>query len=125
MNQKFVYLTAGSCGACRFGQYHQSYELALRNSGLDAFRMFLLAQDQLDQKAAMGDGLDLNLPVTLGCLWAIFCTDLVQDLEYQVRPYEVVPGQTEAVVKESVELLYQAFRNRPKRGPVARRSSGS
>ena len=92
VNKKFVYLTAGSCGACRFGQYHQSYELALRNSGLDAFRMFLLAQDQLDQKAAMGDGLDLNLPVTLGCLWAIFCTDLVQDLEYQVRPYEVVPG---------------------------------
>src|SRR6266403_2206702 len=60
VNEKFVYLTAGSCGACRFGQYHQSYELALRNSGLDAFRMFLLAQDQLDQKAAMGDGLDLN-----------------------------------------------------------------
>ena len=92
VNGKFVYLTAGSCGACRFGQYHQSYELALRNSGLEAFRMFLLAQDQLDQKAAMGDGLDLNLPVTLGCLWAIFCTDLVQDLEYQVRPFEVVPS---------------------------------
>ncbi|HEY7037694.1 MAG TPA: hypothetical protein VID28_02530 [Methylomirabilota bacterium] len=117
VNRKYVYLTAGSCGACRFGQYHQSYELALRNSGLDAFRMFLLAQDQLDQKAAMGDGLDLNLPVTLGCLWAIFCTDLVQDLEYQVRPYEVVPGQTEAAVRESVELLYQAFRNRPRKGP--------
>src|SRR6267142_100292 len=117
VSKRFVYLTAGSCGACRFGQYHQSYELALRNSGLDAFRMFLLAQDQLDQKAEMGDGLDLNLPVTLGCLWAIFCTDLVQDLEYQVRPYEVVPGQTEAVVKESVELLYQAFRHRPQRGP--------
>jgi predicted nucleotide-binding protein (sugar kinase/HSP70/actin superfamily) len=79
--------------------------------------MFLLAQDQLDQKAAMGDGLDLDLPVTLGCLWAIFCTDLVQDLEYQVRPYEVVPGQTEAAVKESVELLYRAFHNRPKHGP--------
>ena len=29
-----------------------SYELGLRNSGLEAFRMFLLAQDQLDQKAA-------------------------------------------------------------------------
>jgi len=117
VNKRYVYLTAGSCGACRFGQYHQSYELALRNSGLDAFRMFLLAQDQLDQKAAMGDGLNLNLPVTLGCLWAIFSTDLVQDLEYQVRPYEVVPGQTDAVVKESVELLYEAFRNRPSRGP--------
>ena len=117
VNRKFVYLTAGSCGACRFGQYHQSYELALRNSGLGAFRMFLLAQDELDQKAAMGDGLNLSLPVTLGCLWAIFCTDLVQDLEYQVRPFEVVPGQTEAVVKESVELLYRAFRERPAHGP--------
>ncbi len=117
VNKRYVYLTAGSCGACRFGQYHQSYELALRNSGLEAFRMFLLAQDELDQKAKMGDGFDMNLPVTLGCLWAIFCTDLIQDLEYQVRPYEVVPGQTEAVVKDSVELLYEAFRKRPQKGP--------
>jgi len=111
VSKKFVYLTAGSCGACRFGQYHQSYELALRNSGLEAFRMFLMAQDNLDQN--MGDGLDLNLPMTLGCLWGIFCTDLVQDLEYQTRPYEVRPGQTDTVVKESVEHLYEVFRHRP------------
>lgn len=115
--KKYVYLTAGSCGACRFGQYHQSYELALRNTGLDAFRMFLMAQDNLDQKAVMGDGLDLDLSMTLGCLWAIFCADLVQDLEYQVRPYEVVPGQTEAVVRESVDHLYDVFRKRPRYGP--------
>src|SRR2546428_1318354 len=115
VSKRYVYLTAGSCGACRFGQYHQSYELALRNSGLDAFRMFLLAQDNLDQKAVMGDGLDFNLPITLGCLWAIFCTDLVQDLEYQVGPYEVVPGATDAVVKESIEHLFEVFRERPKR----------
>ena len=117
VSKRYVYLTAGSCGACRFGQYHQSYELALRNSGLDAFRMFLMAQDNMDQKAVMGDGLDLNLPITLGCLWAIFCTDLVQDLEYQVRPYEVVPGQTDAVVRESIEHLYDVFRRRPSHGP--------
>jgi predicted nucleotide-binding protein (sugar kinase/HSP70/actin superfamily) len=115
VNKKYVYLTAGSCGACRFGQYHASYELALRNSGLEQFRMFLMAQDNLDQN--MGDGLDLNLSMTLGCLWGIFCTDLLQDLEYQVRPYEVLPGQTEAVVKESVEYLYQVFRDRPAMSP--------
>src|SRR5438874_10573695 len=115
VNKNYVYLTAGSCGACRFGQYHQSYELALRNSGLDAFRMFLMAQDQLDQKAAMGDGLDLNLPLTLGLLWGIFVTDLVQDLEDQVCPYEVVPGAADAVVKESIEYLFEVFRERPKR----------
>jgi predicted nucleotide-binding protein (sugar kinase/HSP70/actin superfamily) len=114
VSKKYLYLTAGSCGACRFGQYHQSYELALRNSGLGAFRMFLMAQDQMDQKAQMGDGLDLDLPMTLGCLWGIFCTDLVQDLEYQVRPYEVTPGQTDAVVKDCVEYLYELFRARPR-----------
>jgi hypothetical protein len=62
INKKYVYLTAGSCGACRFGQYHASYELALRNTGLEQFRMFLMAQDNLDQN--MGDGLELNLPMT-------------------------------------------------------------
>jgi len=113
--RRFVYLTAGACGACRFGQYHASYELALRNAGLEAFRVFLLAQDQLSQSSVSSGGLDLNLPMTLGILWGIFCTDLVQDLEYQVRPYEVVPGKTDAVVKESVELLFHAFRNRPRR----------
>src|SRR5262245_65751539 len=77
--------------------------------------MFLMAQDNLDQN--MGDGLYLSLPMTLGCLWGIFCTDLVQDLEYQVRPYEVLPGQTEAVVKESIEYLYQVFRRRPAMSP--------
>jgi len=115
VNDKYVYLTAGSCGACRFGQYHASYELALRNSGLERFRMFLMAQYNLDQN--MGDGLDLNLSMTLGCLWGIFCTDLLQDLEYQVRPYEVHPGQTAAVVQDSVEFLYRVFRDRPAMSP--------
>jgi predicted nucleotide-binding protein (sugar kinase/HSP70/actin superfamily) len=118
VSKRYVYLTAGSCGACRFGQYHQSYELALRNSGLDAFRMFLMAQDQMDQKDVFGDGLDFDLSMTLGCLWGIFCTDLVQSLEYRVRPYEVVPGQTEQVVRECMDYLYDVFRKRPKLAPA-------
>ena len=68
----------------------------------------------------MGDGLELNLPITLGCLWGIFCTDLVQDLEYQVRPYEVVPGRPNAVVRESVELLYEVLPQAAASRPVAR-----
>jgi hypothetical protein len=42
VSQKYVYLTAGACDTCRFGQYHRSYELALRNVGLEAFRLFLM-----------------------------------------------------------------------------------
>ena len=114
--KKYIFLTAGSCGACRFGQYHQSYELALRNSGLNAFRMFLLGQEGLDQGAATGGGLDLNLPFTLGAAWAVVLADVVQDLEYQIRPYETKPGETVRAAKDGVEILYQALLERPRRG---------
>jgi predicted nucleotide-binding protein (sugar kinase/HSP70/actin superfamily) len=116
VSKKFIYVTAGSCGACRFGQYHQSYELALRNVGLNSFRMFLLGQEGLDQGPAAGGGLELNLPFTLGAVWAIVLTDVVQDMEYQIRPYEVNAGETERVSRASVEILYEAFRKRPRRG---------
>jgi predicted nucleotide-binding protein (sugar kinase/HSP70/actin superfamily) len=113
---RYVYVTAGACGACRFGQYHQSYELALRNAGLESFRMFLLAQNGLDQGAAEGGGLELNLPFTLGAIWAVVVSDVVQDLEYRIRPYEVNPGETERVVRESIEYLHEVFRRSPAHG---------
>jgi len=116
VSKKYIYVTAGSCGACRFGQYHQSYELALRNVGLDSFRMFLLGQEGLDQGPQAGGGLELNLPFTLGAVWAIVLSDVVQDMEYQTRPFEVKPGETQRVAKESVEYLYRAFLKRPQRG---------
>ncbi|MDW8469935.1 MAG: hypothetical protein RML56_14180 [Burkholderiales bacterium] len=112
---RYVYVTAGACGACRFGQYHQSYELALRNLGLERFRMFLLDQANLDQGAREGGGLELNMPFILGAIWAIAATDVLQDLEYRTRPYEVKPGETERATREAVELLYEAFRRRPVR----------
>jgi predicted nucleotide-binding protein (sugar kinase/HSP70/actin superfamily) len=113
---EYVYLTAGACGACRFGQYHQSYELALRNVGMDSFRVFLLGQDIQDQGAMEGGGLEINMPFTTGALWALLVTDTLQDLEYQIRPYEVKAGETAEAVRESVEYLYDVFRKRPFRG---------
>lgn len=108
-------MTFGACGACRFGQYHQSYELALQNVGLESFRMFLLAQG-LDQDQARGDGLELTFPLLLGIAWAVILTDVVQDLEYQTRPFEVTPGATTRAARESVDYLYDVFRRMPRRG---------
>jgi predicted nucleotide-binding protein (sugar kinase/HSP70/actin superfamily) len=105
----YVYLTAGSCGACRFGQYHQSYELALRNIGMEAFRMFLMGQDDLDQDAVAGGGLRLDMPFLLLAAAAALCADVIQDLEYQTRPYEVEEGATERAVRAAVEELHDAF----------------
>ena len=116
VSEKYVYLTAGACGACRFGQYHQSYELALRNLGLEAFRLFLMEQTKLDQGAFAGGGIEVGMPLTLGAVWAVLCADAVQGLEYRTRPYEVTPGETDRVVRESIDELAEAFRNRPRRG---------
>jgi predicted nucleotide-binding protein (sugar kinase/HSP70/actin superfamily) len=111
--ENYVFLTAGACGPCRFGQYHESYAMALDGLGMRDFRMFLLAQDELDQSGDGNGGLEINLPLSLGLIWAILIGDILTDLEYQTRPFEVKPGQTDQVMKESVEYLYNTFLNRP------------
>ena len=113
---KYVYLTAGACGACRFGQYHQSYTMALDTLGLQDFRLFLMAQDDMDQGAVHGGGLEITMPFTMGAVWAVLCGDVLTDLEYMTRPYEVSAGQTDQVLQQSVEDLYDVFRQRPLRG---------
>jgi predicted nucleotide-binding protein (sugar kinase/HSP70/actin superfamily) len=113
---KYIYLTAGACGACRFGQYHQSYELALRNLGFESFRLFLMEQNKLGQTGFAGGGLEVDMAFSLGLVWAILCTDALQGLEYRTRPYEVIAGQTDAVVRDSVDHLCEVFRNRPHKG---------
>ena len=114
--ENYVFVTAGSCRSCRFGQYHQSYELALRNLGLDAFRMYFMEQGKLKPEAVPGGGLDFSLPLMLGAAFATMCADIIQDFEYQVRPYEVVPGATDKAVLAAIDELYQAILNRPIKG---------
>lgn len=116
VRERYVFASAGACGACRFGQYHQSYELALRNIGLDGFRMMLLAQDRVEQEAGAEGAFRLDMPMTLGCIWAVLCGDLIQAMEYRTRPYEVEPGAAERATRESIEILVEAFTNRPKVG---------
>lgn len=114
--EHYAYLTAGACGACRFGQYHQSYAMALEALGLHDFRILLMAQNSLDQGDVHGGGLEINMPLSTGMVWAILCGDLLTDLEYTTRPYEVTPGQTDQVLRDSIAYLYEVFRTRPLQG---------
>src|SRR5580700_4229993 len=111
----YVFLTAGACGPCRFGQYHESYEMALDGMGLKDFRLFLLAQDQLDQAPEKGGGLQINMQLSLGIVWAILVGDILTDMEYLTRPFEVNPGETDKVMKESADYLFEIFQKRPVR----------
>jgi predicted nucleotide-binding protein (sugar kinase/HSP70/actin superfamily) len=90
--------------------------MALDGLGLRDFRILLMEQNQLDQGPQDGGGLEINLPVSLGLVWGLLCADAVTDLEYLTRPYERNPGDTDRVLRESIEYLYDVFRKRPRRG---------
>jgi len=50
---KYIFLTAGACGPCRFGTYVTEYRKALRDAGFEGFRV-LLFQQQGGIKQATG-----------------------------------------------------------------------
>lgn len=109
---KYVFLTAGSCGPCRFGMYEAEHRLALRNSGFDGFRVILFQQNEgLDQSKAEA-GLKMNLDFFLGILYAMIMGDIVNEFSYQIRPYEVNKGETDKVLEESVHYLYGVFKRK-------------
>ena len=109
---RYIFLTAGSCGPCRFGMYESEYRLALRNSGFDGFRVMLFQQSGgLSQSDAEG-GLEMNLDFFLGILNAFNCGDVINEVAYAIRPYEVEAGHTDRVLGENMDFLHDVFRKK-------------
>jgi predicted nucleotide-binding protein (sugar kinase/HSP70/actin superfamily) len=108
----YVFFTAGSCGPCRFGMYEAEYRFALKNAGFDGFRV-LLFKDSDGIKAASGEpGLKFTVDFGFGMLNAMHLGDVINDLIYQIRPYEVNKGETERVFRETVDGLCEDLSNR-------------
>jgi predicted nucleotide-binding protein (sugar kinase/HSP70/actin superfamily) len=108
----YVFFTAGSCGPCRFGMYEAEYRYALKNAGFDGFRV-LLFKDSDGVTAASGQpGLVFSTDFRLNALNAIQMGDLINDLIYQIRPYEVNKGETDRVFRETVDALCEDLKNR-------------
>lgn len=108
----YVFFTAGSCGPCRFGMYEAEYRFALKNAGFDGFRV-LLFKDSDGIKAASGEpGLKFTVDFGFGMLNAMHLGDVINDLVYQIRPYEAKKGETDRVFREMVSELCQDLRMR-------------
>ncbi len=108
----YVLLTAGACGPCRFGMYEAEYRLALRNSGFDGFRVILFQQGGGLNQSEMESGLDMNLDFFLGVINAFNVGDMINEVGYQIRPYEVEEGKTDAVMEETLDYLHDVMRDR-------------
>jgi predicted nucleotide-binding protein (sugar kinase/HSP70/actin superfamily) len=108
----YVFFTAGSCGPCRFGMYEAEYRFALKNAGFDGFRV-LLFKDSDGIKAASGEpGLKFTIDFGFGMLNALHLGDVINDLIYQIRPFEVNKGETDRVFRETVDRLCEDLKNR-------------
>jgi predicted nucleotide-binding protein (sugar kinase/HSP70/actin superfamily) len=107
-----IFITAGACGPCRFGMYEAEYRLALRNSGFDGFRVMLFQQGGGLNQAAVEAGIEFNLNFFLSLLNAMFMGDLLNEVAYQIRPYEVEPGKADEVFAECLRICQDALRQR-------------
>jgi predicted nucleotide-binding protein (sugar kinase/HSP70/actin superfamily) len=108
----YVFFTAGSCGPCRFGMYEAEYRFALKNAGFDGFRV-LLFKDSDGIKAESGEpGLKFSVDFGFGMLNAMHLGDVINDLIYQIRPFEVSKGETDRVFRETVDGLCADLKHR-------------
>jgi len=108
----YVFFTAGSCGPCRFGMYEAEYRYALQNSGFDGFRVLLFQQTD-GIKAASGEpGLKFTVDFGMGMLNALNLGDVVNELVYQIRPFEVNRGETDRVIRQATTTLTDTLRDR-------------
>lgn len=109
---KYVFFTAGSCGPCRFGMYESEYRLAVENAGYNGFRILLFQQTD-GVKAASGEaGLKFSVDFGLAAFAALNYGDVLNDVTYQIRPFEVHPGETDRVVNESMRYLTDRIEHR-------------
>ena len=109
---RYVFMTAGACGPCRFGMYEAEYRLALRNAGFDGFRVLLFQQSAGLNQAEAEAGLEMNLDFFLNILNAMNIGDIINDVAYQIRPYEVNAGETDRVLDECMDLLQEVMRRK-------------
>jgi len=115
---RYVLVTGGACGPCRFGMYEAEYRLALRNAGFDGFRVVLFDKDSGLDQSVEGAGIEFDVDFFLGALHAAMLGDLLNDLAYQIRPFEVERGQTDRVMAECVDHVAAVLASSPPPAPA-------
>jgi predicted nucleotide-binding protein (sugar kinase/HSP70/actin superfamily) len=106
----YVFLTAGACGPCRFGTYATEYRKALRDAGFEGFRVRLFQQQGgLAQGSGDDEGLDMSPKFFILLLQGLIAGDILNAIGYRLRPYEVVPGSTDAALERCRETVHDAM----------------
>jgi len=108
--KKYVFVTAGGCGPCRFGMYITEYKKALRDAGFDGFRITSFEHDKGIFQASDEENI-LNLSPTffITLVKAILIGDILNLLGYKMRPYELEKGATDKAMEQCRLIVSEAF----------------
>ncbi|RBP45371.1 putative nucleotide-binding protein (sugar kinase/HSP70/actin superfamily) [Roseimicrobium gellanilyticum] len=110
---RYVFMTAGACGPCRFGTYATEYRKALRDAGFEGFRVLLFQQQGGFKQATGSDvGLELTPRFFMQIVKAIVAGDVLNAIGYRIRPYEVTKGDTDAALERCKDIMCEALRTR-------------
>ena len=110
VEDRYVFVTAGACGPCRFGMYEAEYRKALRDSGFGNFRVLLFQQSGGLKQSAGDAALELNAKFAITLVKSIMVGDMINDLGYKIRPYEVKQGETDQVIEEAKKVMGDCLR---------------
>lgn len=108
--KNYVFFTAGACGPCRFGMYENEVRLALRNSGFGGFRVMVFQQFAGFDQSNQGNGLPMNEEFFLGILIGLVLADIINDIGYKIRPYEINKGETDRILATATEDIYRTIK---------------
>ena len=104
--KNYVYLTAGSCGPCRFGMYESQFRIGLNNAGYNGFRVIIFQQNEGLDQVKEEYALKFNHDFFLRILGSFILADILNDVAYQYRPYEIETGSVDKALKETIDKAY-------------------
>jgi len=106
---RYIFVTAGSCGPCRFGMYITEYRKSLREAGFDGFRVLLLDNGGSISQSAADAGLALTPRFFITVIKGFMAGDVLNAMGYRVRPYELVAGSTDRALEECRDIVADAL----------------
>ncbi len=116
----YAFVTASTCGPCRFGMYVTEYRKALRDAGFEGFRIlsFQTGKNVANEPVSFS----INKRLGLALLRALVVADALNALGYRMRPYEINVGETDTALAEAMALIAMALRQQQRLSPVLKQA---
>ncbi len=93
-------------GGCRASNYIHLLRKALKKSGFDYVPVISVNLSGMERNP----GFALTIPLIKKMIYSLAYGDIIMNLANQCRPYEVVPGSTDALIQHWTDILNEEYK---------------